>query len=360
MTPSAQRTRILLVVADPDDFAMLSGMLETVDHFEVRWAESAASAVEVIAKDSCDVALVDEGLAAVSGSELIRPADQSLATPIIVLTTRDGGEIKDLAGRVEGVDRLFKTDVTPAILEFAVGSAVAHRATLLELENARAELERLQTASKQFLSSMSHDLRTPLSAIVGLAELLRDPDHTLDPASRSDMISTIVDSGFEVANMVEDLVTVARHETGQLKVVAVPVSLAAQVNQALEAMAPSIDIEVRGEAPRAQADPGRVRQILRSLLTNAARHGGEQVIVELGEDRGMATAMVIDNGHGIAHGQEEMIFGWLDSGTRSQVSSGIGLPISRELARHMGGDLRYMRTAGTTRFELTLPVDTTG
>lgn len=228
-----------------------------------------------------------------------------------------------------------------------------------ELKDVQAKLERHLSDKNQFLATVSHELRTPLTAVIGLAELLRDPQQTLDSKERADLINTIVESGFDVANLVEDLLTAARQEAGQLKVVAVPVNLSAQVNQTLESMNPSREIKVSGSAPRAFADPGRVRQILRNLLTNATKYGGKQVSIHLDQLGETVRAAVIDDGPGVSSGQEDRIFDRYERANDDDShpgSVGIGLSISRELARHMGGDLRYARSDGMTRFELWLPV----
>ena len=228
-----------------------------------------------------------------------------------------------------------------------------------ELKDTQEELKRHLDDKNQFLATVSHELRTPLTAVIGLAELLRDPQQTLDSGERASLINTIVESGFDVANLVEDLLTAARQEDGQLKVVAVPVSLAAQVNQTLESMNPSREIKVSGSAPRAFADPGRVRQILRNLLSNAIKYGGQQVSIHLDQMGETVRAAIIDDGLGVSSGQEDRIFDRYERAHDDDShpgSVGIGLSISRDLARHMGGDLKYVRSNGTTRFELLLPV----
>ena len=228
-----------------------------------------------------------------------------------------------------------------------------------ELKEAQEELKRHLDDKNQFLATVSHELRTPLTAVIGLAELLRDPQQALDSSERANLINTIVESGFDVANLVEDLLTAARQEAGQLKVVAVPVSLAAQVNQTLESMNPVREITISGSAPRAFADPGRVRQIIRNLLTNAIKYGGKQVSIHLAHMGETVRATVIDDGPGVSPGQEDRIFDRYERAHDDDShpgSVGIGLSISRDLARHMGGDLKYVRSNGMTRFELLLPV----
>lgn len=355
MNPNNQPVHVLLVDHDSRELGRLTRMLDEAGGFKTTWSRNRIPALEEMGSTDFDAVLISERVGATNGMELIREAHSCGSTsPMILLTD---GDTKPIADEADGpIDQLVKEGLTADVLLRSIRHAVSHRATRTELERTRQELERLQATSDEFLSSVSHDLRTPLSAIIGLAELLRDPEQALDSTSRSEMINTIVESGFEVANLVEDLVTAARHEAGLLKVVAVPVSLAAQVNQALETMALPMDVAISGEAPRAQADPRRVRQILRNLLTNAAKHGGEDVCVELGDREGTTMATVIDDGPGMPPDQEEAIFGGREAEGGAAPRLGIGLSISRELARHMGGDLTYVWTGEATRFELSLPV----
>jgi signal transduction histidine kinase len=106
------------------------------------------------------------------------------------------------------------------------------------------------------------------------------------------------------------------------------------------------------------ADPVRVRQIVRNLLTNASRYGGPCVRVETRTADGLATLTVIDNGDGVADEMAGSLFepyGHLGA-SQAENSVGLGLHVSRALARLMGGDLGYERVAGETHFRLELPL----
>ncbi|MGB8362067.1 MAG: HAMP domain-containing sensor histidine kinase [Acidimicrobiia bacterium] len=330
-------------------------LLDEAGGFVSDWSRDRLSALEEIGSGEFDLALVAEQVGATAGAELVREARRSGSEmPLIVVT--QGRHIPAAREAANPAELLPMDGLGPGLLARFIRQAISYQATVVELEATRADLEHMRTASSVFLSSMNHDVRTPLTAVIGLAELLRDPEQRLDSESRSELVNTIVESGFEVANLVEDLVTAARHETGQLKVVAVPVSLRAQVNQALETLGPVAGVPVEGEAPKAKADPGRVRQIMRNLLTNAMKHGCDSVHVELGERKSLAFAAVVDDGQGVPDGMLSAIFGRDERDDGTTPSLGIGLPIARELARHMGGDLTYARTVNATRFELTLPI----
>lgn len=360
MTSARAGRNVLIVDDDPGDFEMIRGMLGGVGGFDVTHAADIRSALEALTSEAFDVVLVDQRLGESTGLDLIRTAQGHEASPpMIVLAgvSHDGDD--DAEVEYGAADLLVKSSVTSELLERSIRYAVRHQETLAELRRTRRELQLAEESKNEFLATVSHELRTPLSAVIGLAQVLGDPAGSVSFEDRAEIIGTIVESGYDVANLVEDLLTAARQEAGQLKVVAVPVSLFAQVNQTLETMGSTDRILIVGEAPRAEADPGRVRQILRNLLTNATKFGGDKVVVELDEHEGMARATVVDDGAGMSEEVEEAIFVRNERGRISDGSGafvGIGLPISLDLARHMGGDLVCRREAGTTRLELTLPI----
>ncbi len=285
----------------------------------------------------------------------IRKAFDSIAKREVDTVTFDGG-FRGPSGKT--VWAIVTTTLLPQPGD-AVDHIVAQVVDVTELKEAQSKLEELLASKNHFLASVSHELRTPLTAVIGLAELLRDPDSDLSPEQRADLIDTIVESGFDVSNMVEDLLTAARHEAGQLTVVAVPVNLMAQTKQALEVLDPKANVQISGEASTALADPGRVRQVLRNLLTNALKYGGDNVSVELGRSEEFARATVVDDGPGVPPESAELIFHSYERahGEESHPGSvGIGLSISRELAKLMGGDLEYRRSGGKTHFDFTVPM----
>ncbi|NND04513.1 MAG: ATP-binding protein, partial [Acidimicrobiia bacterium] len=105
-------------------------------------------------------------------------------------------------------------------------------------------------------------------------------------------------------------------------------------------------------------DPLRVRQIMRNLLTNAYRYGGDDVAVEVDQAVEVCVLAVTDNGVGVPESDAERIFDSYqrsDNAVQQPKSVGLGLSVSRKLARLMGGDLVYRRVDNRTRFELTIP-----
>ncbi|HLF44457.1 MAG TPA: HAMP domain-containing sensor histidine kinase [Acidimicrobiia bacterium] len=229
-----------------------------------------------------------------------------------------------------------------------------------EREHAREGLEELAEAKDRFIATVSHELRTPLAAVVGFAGELAENVEDYSPEEIAEMVQLIASQSLEMAQLVDDLLTAERAASGNLTIKPGAIDLLSESHSVVESMRVAVDVIVEGEPTPAWADTLRTRQILRNLLTNAARYGGSQVRISVSSLGDTAVMVVSDDGPGINVVDSERIF---DPYYRAQTdeprpdSVGLGLAVARQLARIMGGDLVYRRRAGWTRFELTLPTD---
>ncbi|MDP9495947.1 MAG: GAF domain-containing protein [Actinomycetota bacterium] len=224
-------------------------------------------------------------------------------------------------------------------------------------KTAESQLRDSLRSKEQLIASISHEMRTPLTAVVGFAQLLQVSNSGLSVEERAELIQSIADEGLDLTNIVEDLLTAAKAEAGTLTVVRVPVDLRANAAQVLETLSRYQPIELIGSTVRVSGDPGRVRQILRNLISNALRYGGDQIQIEIfGEPA--PRVQVRDNGRGIPADERDRIFDPYQRAHNAPgltASMGLGLTISRSLARLMGGDLTYEYEADVSIFELILP-----
>ncbi len=222
-------------------------------------------------------------------------------------------------------------------------------------------MEELIRVKDEFLATVSHELRTPLSAVVASAALLEEGwrDNTYDETA--ELLGFITRESQELAHIIEDLLVGARADSGRLVVAPETVHVESEVDavlwvarRPLEGHSVTVDV---GDL-KVWADAVRLRQILRNLLTNAGRYGGDVVEIRGRSAGGTARIEVIDDGPGIQEGEWEAIFepyhGMIaDRGLPGSV--GLGLTVSRQLARLMGGDLVYHHGQEGSVFTLTLP-----
>lgn len=257
--------------------------------------------------------------------------------------------------------------------EFPIEAAIAKRPVDDHFEFTavvRDVTERLQTqlaledlvkSKDELIASISHELRTPLAAVVGFARILQDESVSgVTGEERDEMIRLIAEEGIDLTNIVEDLLTAAKAQAGTLTVVRVPVDLRAQAAQVLETWSQQEagQIEVTARSIHAVGDPARVRQILRNLISNALKYGGDRIRVNVEGDGTTARILVSDNGPGIPEEDRERIFESYHHGQQEPglaPSMGLGLAISRHLAHLMGGDVIYRHQKGESIFELALP-----
>jgi signal transduction histidine kinase len=271
----------------------------------------------------------------------------------------------DVAGVLAVYDRqagAFDTAGVKALQRFAddLAYGIASLRARARQREAESQLRDLLESKDEFIASIAHELRTPLAGVVGFAQVLRDDADTLDPESRAEMIRLVAEQGMDLTNIVDDLLVAAKSEAGTLVVANVRVDLRANAAQVLEGWGSDVvgSIDFTGSPSITTGDPARVRQILRNLITNALRYGGDQISVRVGEDEDSVYVRVEDDGQGIVTEEEDRIFEPYQRAHDAPgvtASMGLGLSISRDLARLMGGDLRYAREPELSVFTLSMP-----
>ncbi len=229
---------------------------------------------------------------------------------------------------------------------------------------AGAEVERLQElshAKDRFLASVGHELRTPLTGVVGFTSLLRDPDSGLTDEEREKMIESIGRESTDLAGIIDDLLVAARSELDMVTVTSETVALRWLVENVIDATrddkARGVSIVCDEDEIMAIGDPARIRQVVRNLLVNACRYGGDRIEARLARDAGDVVLQVADSGEGLSSGEWERIFEPYQRAHPIETmpaALGIGLSISRHLSRLMGGDLTYRHENGWSVFELRL------
>lgn len=293
--------------------------------------------------NALDVLGLESGVA---GEAILAALDSEDAwTGELVVTSPTGTDLpvslfiqthRDASGRVEFYSMIAR-DLTAA-------------------KEAERRLAESVAARDRFVATVSHELRTPLTAVVGLLDELVGGYRGFADRERLEMLELVAGQAHEMAAIVEDLLVAARAESGAIILELGEIDLGSEASQVIRALpeATTRGLEVSGAA-RAQGDPRRVRQIVRNLVTNAFRYGGPEIAIRVGGGPDGAWLEVVDSGPGLPEDDRERIFEPYQRAEHTEVGSvGLGLSVSRQLARLMGGDLTY-RVDGGSAFRLDLP-----
>jgi signal transduction histidine kinase/ActR/RegA family two-component response regulator len=277
---------------------------------------------------------------------------------------RPDGELRCLSGR--GRTR-YDADGRPLSIVGVTWDVTEARAAEAALR-AKETAERASQAKSEFLSRMSHELRTPLNAIVGFTQLLElDRADPLSPTQR-ERVGLIRSSGWHLLNLINDVLDLARIESGRAAVSMEVVAWKKVLDEAIamvqpEAAARAIAIVAR-TAPEVPAtlwaDPVRLRQVLLNLLSNAVKYNRDRGRVEV-EARAEGSAVVLlvrDSGRGMSAGQIARLFqpfNRLGVDQAVPAGTGIGLAISQRLMQQMEGAIEVDSTPGVgSEFRLRL------
>jgi PAS domain S-box-containing protein len=206
----------------------------------------------------------------------------------------------------------------------------------------------LEEDKSDFVATISHELRTPVTTVYGAAQTLLRRDIDLGPERRQALLEMIATEAARLSQITEEVLLAGLLDRGQLSVERATVDVADVVRAAVQAMRAQlpesimIELEIDEDVGSASGDSDRIQQVLVNLLDNAAKYGSGPVKVAAASANGLVRIVVADAGPGIAAGDRERIFEKFyraDPQLTRPTGTGIGLYISRELARRMGGRL---------------------
>ncbi len=229
---------------------------------------------------------------------------------------------------------------------------------LTQMKRTQERLEELLTAKDVVVATVSHELRHPLTGVMGLAEELRDRFEEFGPEERRDLITLIAHEAAEMTSLIEDLLVAVRSDVGEVAIAPENVDVVSYLKAMAVAIEAPVDWQLPEQVLEARVDPHRLGQIVRNVLSNAQRYGGGEVRVTAQSLAGMISIEISDGGDGVAEDDAERIFEPYQRGESAppkQGSVGLGLNVARRLARLMGGDLEYLRVDHRTVFRLTVP-----
>ncbi len=395
----AQARTILIVDDSPEDRAAVRRLLRgAATPFVLVEAETGTDGLERFRASRPDLVLLDFHLPDMEGLEVLRELGaRPLPVPVVMLTGQDESGVAVAALNGGAQDYVVKGTMTSQGLERVLANAIEKHAIELELQartraleeksdalevrNLELEMVRniLQTkvgelaeatrAKDQFLAVMSHEMRTPLNAIIGYADLLEMGIGGELGEGQRPHVARIQVGGRHLLELINDVLDLAKADARGLDLDIRPVDLQAVIEEVaalLESRAHAQGIELRVEPctpdlPHVQADLQRLRQIITNLVGNAIKFTEEGSVTIRCAPRGKTVEIAVeDTGVGIAPEVLPMIFDefYQANGklTRSRGGSGLGLAISQRLARLMEGVVTVRSEPGVgSVFTLAIP-----
>jgi signal transduction histidine kinase len=369
--------QVLLVEDNAGDARLLREMFSTekAGSFELTHLLRMSEAVNHLAKGGVDVVLLDMGLPDGHGLDTVRRAHAAAPeVPVIVLTGLDDEALAAEAMKEGAQDYLIKGQIENRALPRALRHAIErHR-----MQTETSEIKKLQLQLKDdFLSHVSHELRSPLTAIYQFGTILADGLAGETKPEQQEYLQIILRNALQLQAMIDDLLEATRAQAGkfnmELQCVCVSDAIVDAINtvrRTAVAKEITLSFDLSTQVPSAYTDPTRLRQILLILLENAIKFtpkgGAAKIHTQvLEKDRSLLVVEVSDSGCGIRPEMTERIFERhfqaATPGQEARKGLGLGLYICKELVMAQGGQVWAQSPAGQGAiFSFTLPVFSLG
>lgn len=357
----AEPAKVLVVDDVPQNLLAMQALLQR-DGVQVLTADSGPQALELLLEHEVALALLDVQMPGMDGfalAELMRGAQRSRQVPIIFMTASPDDPGRSFQGYETGAVDFLHKPVDPRIIRSKVQVFVElhHQRILLRQRN--EALERVLKLNETMVAVLTHDLRTPLSAILMNAEVLRI--HAKDPASERSA-ARLKASGLRMGRMIEQLLDLTRIRSGVLQVHPREADLEAVVHAALAEIRqahPNAQIDCRTEGNLlGRFDSDRLLQVVSNLVGNAVQHGtpGSRVQVSVDGRAPHELRLAVTNAGQIAPELLPRIFDPFKTvAEKASDGLGLGLYIVEQFVRAHGGTVSATNTPEGARFQVTIP-----
>ena len=402
------KTRILLIDDDEDDYIITRDIINDIPgrNYLLDWTASFEEALKIIGEDRHHVYLVDFRLGARDGLELISRAIEAGSTaPFILLTGQSDRETDEKAMKVGALDYMVKGTISPFDLERSIRYSIEHAKSLAEIQKLNEELEErveqrtselaeairklehtnrslyeaeqevrkalqkekeLNELKSRFVTTASHEFRTPLSTVLSSASLIGRYTTSEDDGKRQKHVERIKSAVSNLTVILNDFLSMSRIEEGKVYNIPVTFDLPALANEVKDEMqgylkqGQKIYFQHSGKQTEVSLDKQLLKNILLNLLSNASKYSGEGKAVNL---QTTATSEAIrvevrDEGIGIPDADQSHLFSpFFRAGNVSDIQgTGLGLNIVKRYVDIMGGCLEFKSQLGKgTTFIITFP-----
>jgi signal transduction histidine kinase len=373
-------TRPLVLVVDDDlNTRILARECLEQAGFLVEDACDGEQGMSAFERTHPDIVLLDVIMPGVDGFVVctkIRESERGRGIPVLMMTGLDDEESINLAYEVGATDFTSKP-VNWVILPHRIRYLLRANRAISDLSKAYEELKSLDNAKDAFLSSVSHELRTPLTSIRSFSEILLSYEDT-DKKDQKEFLGIIKSESERLTRLIDNVLDISRIEGQKMVWNDCLVRLNEIIGDAAKAQDPllrekglRLKIEVPTGVPPLHADRDRIQQVITNLLNNAIKFSPRGGTIRIrartlegkrsGEPSAWIRVAVSDQGVGIEEKDFDLVFEKLmqvcsDAMTDKPVGSGLGLPISKEIVLHYGGNiwLESRKGKGSTFF-FTLP-----
>lgn len=340
--------------------------------YRVELAESGRIALEKIAAGPPDLLLLDISMPGMDGLTICRMLRQERGTrelPVIMVTGRDSAE-DIVAGLDAGANDYITKPIEVEILMARIRTQLRLKELQDELHRTIGELERLQQLRADFVAMITHDMKTPLTSIMGGSSMLLGEalGACPSPEFRTEL-ARIFENGHKLTRLINDFLTFSRIEAGKLEILLEPVDLNLAILQAIAALKHQADIrriaveyESREGWPPVQGDGEQIDRALCNVLSNAIKFSpeGERVRVRLRKEKERFAVEIEDRGPGIASDMLPRLFDryFRARAPRTVEGTGLGLSIVKSVVEAHGGSVAVRTAPGEgSCFTLYFPAD---
>jgi two-component system sensor histidine kinase/response regulator len=327
---------VLIAEDNPLVTELIHTLLERKGYRVVGFADNGLQAIEMTERLRPDVVVMDIHMPDMDGITAARHISQQSPTPVVMLTAFEDSSLLEQAGRA-GVGAYLLKPPNAEELDRAITIALARSKDIISLRERNEELD-------AFAHSVAHDLKNPLSVLIGVAEFLVE-DHAAMPADElEDHLNSIISRGRKAVSIVDDLLLLSSIRTDQVSLE--PLDMAAVVAEAQDRLEQRIvahhaTLVLPETWPVAVGYPPWVEQVWVNYIDNAIKYGGRPPVMRLGSDTlpdGRVKFWVHDNGNGLTRDEQLKLFVPLTRLNHLRVQGyGLGLSIVRRIVEKLDG-----------------------
>lgn len=363
--------QVLVIEDNPGDARLVKEALSEAKgtRFDVHIAERLGEAIDRLGEGGIDVILLDLGLPDATGFDGITRIHAEVTTvPIVVLTGSDDEALARGAVKAGAQDFVVKGKLTSDVLVRTLRYAIDRHKTLTELSQVARRLEEANELRNEFVAIVAHDLRQPITSIIGFADTLTERWDALDDGEKIKGLQVISRSTKHLGEFIEDVLQVARIEAGEFNYVISAFDIRSLAQRVLDEAAGAhgdrrFEFTAPRDLPLALGDKARQWQVLTNLLSNAVKFSPaeEPILLRLSWNGDSVQVAVKDRGPGIAEGDLAKLFQKFGRGSqpedRKEQGTGLGLYICKTLVEAQQGRLWHENSPGRgSTFLYTIPV----